>query len=136
VPPNAFFILLFNDMERSSDLEETYEYLAGELGKLELAYIHLVDHSAMGSPEVPGSIKSKIKNAFGGTIITSGGLDKQKAEEALEKGEGELAAFGRPFLANPDLVKRYKNDLELNQPDFDTFYTPGEKGYTDYPLAE
>ena len=125
----------FNDMEIFEGLEDTFEYLAGELGKLHLAYIHIVDHSSMGAPEVTESVKSKIKAAFGGTIIISGGLDKEKAEAALLEEKGELAAFGRPFLANPDLVYRMENDLELNPPDFATFYTPGEKGYTDYPFA-
>jgi N-ethylmaleimide reductase len=126
----------FNDMESFDNLEETFEYLAGELGKLELAYIHIVDHSSMGAPEVPTSVKTKIKNAFGGIIIASGGRDTEKAEEAFNSGEGDLVAFGRPFLANPDLVYRMQNDIELNAPDFDTFYTPGEKGYTDYPFSK
>jgi N-ethylmaleimide reductase len=127
---------VFSDMEIFDDLEETYDYLATELGKLNLAYIHLVDHSSMGTPEVPESVKQKIRDGFGGTIIASGGFDKLKANEALDKGNGDLAAFGRPLLANPDLVVRMKNDLPLNEPDQDTFYTPGEKGYTDYPFAD
>lgn len=123
----------FNDMEAFDGLEDLYEHLASELGKLKLAYIHIVNHSSMGAPAVTESVQTKIQTAFGGTIIVSGGLDKEKAEAALQAGKGELAAFGRPFLANPDLVHRMKNDLELNAPDFATFYTPGEKGYTDYP---
>ena len=125
----------FNDMAGFDGLEETYEYLATELGKLSLAYIHIVDHSAMGAPPVTATVKEKIKTAFGGTIIASGGLDKEKAEKALQDEVGHLTAFGRPFISNPDLVLRMEKDLELNAPDFDTFYTPGEKGYTDYPLA-
>ena len=125
----------FNDMEHFDSLEETYEYLATELGKLNLAYIHIVDHSSQGAPEVPQSMKDKIKTAFNGTFIASGGLDKIKAEIILNEDKGDLVAFGVPFLANPDLVNKMKNDLPLNNPDFDTFYTPGEKGYTDYPTA-
>jgi len=89
----------------------------------------------MGAPEVTPSVKSKISTAFGGTIIASGGFDKEKAETILNEDKGHLVAFGRPYLANPDLVHRLQNDLELNQPDFGTFYTPGEKGYTDYPTV-
>ncbi|MBI9060917.1 MAG: alkene reductase [Marinilabiliaceae bacterium] len=126
----------FNDMEVFPELEETYEYLASELGKLRLAYIHIVDHSSMGAPPVSDAVKSKIRDAFGGVIIASGGFDKELAETALENGVGDLVAFGRPFLANPDLVKRFQEDIALNAPDFDTFYTPGEKGYTDYPTVE
>ncbi len=126
----------FNDMEVFPELEETYEYLARELGKLHLAYIHIVDHSSMGAPPVSDSVKTKIRKAFGGPIIASGGLDKASAEAALIDEVGELVAFGRPFLANPDLVKRFQTDQALNTPDFDTFYTPGEKGYTDYTVAK
>ena len=127
----------FNDMEIFDSLEDTFEYLAGELGKLGLTYIHIVDHSSMGAPEVKESVKTKIQNAFGGTIIASGGYDNAtRAESTLNEGKGDLVAFGRPLLANPDLVHRLRNDLLLNAPDFDTFYTPGEKGYTDYPVAD
>lgn len=126
---------VFNDMELFDSIEETYEYLAEKLGKLSLAYIHIVDHSAMGAAPVTDSVKEKIKTAFGGVIIASGGFDKDLAEAALNKNIGELAAFGRPFISNPDLVHRLKNDIALTNPDFDTFYTPGEKGYTDYKKA-
>ncbi len=126
---------VFNDMVIFEDLEVTFEKLASELGKLNLAYLHIVDHSSMGAPEVTESVKSKIQQAFGGPIIASGGLDKEKAEKILNEGKGELVSFARSFLANPDLVDRLLKDIPLNQPDFDTFYTPGEKGYTDYPFA-
>ncbi len=126
----------FNDMTPKYDsINETYTHFAQELGKLGLVYIHIVDHSSMGTPEVPMEIKTQIARAFGGTMIASGGLDKASGEAAIAKGYAELAAFGRSFLANPDLVKRFKQDLELNEPDQDTFYTPAEKGYTDYPYV-
>ncbi len=127
---------VFNDMTIFEDIEETFEYLASELGKLSLVYLHIVDHSSMGAPEVPNSIKLKMKEAFGGTFIASGGLDKDKAERILEKGQGDLVAFGRPFISNPDLVTRFKEDIDLADPDPNTFYTPGEKGYTSYPFAQ
>ncbi|NNE25289.1 MAG: alkene reductase [Saprospiraceae bacterium] len=126
---------VFNDIEIFKGINESFNYLSGELGKLDLAYIHIVDHSGMGTPEVPQSIKSSIKTAFGGTIIISGGLDKAKAEAVLESGHGELVAFGRPYIANPDLANRFARDLEIAEPDSSTFYTPGAEGYTDYPTA-
>ena len=126
----------FNDMEAFEDLEETYEYLARELGQLKLAYIHIVEMTSLGGPEVPLALKLKIRNAFGGPIIRNGGLDKEKAEAVLQNDEAELVAFGRPLLANPDLVYRMKNNLSLQDPDPNTFYTPGAKGYTDYPFAQ
>ena len=126
---------VYNDMALFDEIDETYEYLAHEMAKLKLAYIHIVDHSSQGSPEVPDVIKSKIKEAFGGTIIASGGLTKEKAEQILQSGKAELTSFGTSFLSNPDLVYRLNKDLELNAPDYNTFFTPGEEGYLDYPLA-
>ncbi len=128
---------VFNDTEIYDTLDETYAYLAGELKKTGLAYMHIVDHSAMGAPEVPRRVKEIIYDRFGGTIILSGGYDGERAESDLQAGLGHLVAFGRPFLANPDLPERIRKGAELNEPDPSTFYTPGEKGYTDYPaLAE
>ncbi len=126
---------VFNDMAIFDDLEVTFEELARALGSLKLAYVHVVDHSSMGTPPVSESVKTKIQQAFGGTIIASGGLDKEKAEAILQSGAAQLVAFGRPYLANPDLVTRMRENKPLNAPNFDTFYTPGPEGYTDYPLA-
>lgn len=123
----------FNDVVPFEGQDETFAYLAKKLGELGLLYIHLVDHSSMGTPEVSIDLKKSIKDQFGGTIILSGGYNKDRAEQDLANELGDLVAFGRPFLANPDLVERLKQDSELNQPKFDTFYTPGETGYTDYP---
>jgi N-ethylmaleimide reductase len=66
-------------------------------------------------------------------LILSGGYDLQRAESDIAAGNGDLIAVGRPLLANPDLVARWKTGAALNAPDPNTFYTPGPKGYTDYP---
>ncbi|SNT37042.1 N-ethylmaleimide reductase [Ekhidna lutea] len=126
----------FNDINPFSGQEETFTYLAKKLGELNLVYLHLVDHSDMGAPEVPRTLKEEMRDAFGNTVIISGGYDRDRAENHLKDGLGHLVAFGKPFLANPDLVERMKQNAPLNQPDFDTLYTPGEKGYTDYPVLE
>ena len=126
---------IFNDMKSDAEMESLYEHLASELSKLGLVYIHVVDHSSMGAPEVPASIKEKIRRAFQGTYILSGGYDRSRAEADLTAGKGDLVAFGRPFIANPDLVVRLQQGMDLAQPDSSTFYTPGEKGYTDYATA-
>ena len=89
----------------------------------------------MGAPVVPAEFKRAVRTAFGGAFIASGGFDKARAEQVLAAGEADLVAFGRPALANPDLVARMASDLPLNPPDFTTFYTPGEKGYTDYAVS-
>ena len=127
----------FNDMDTDEHTVAQFEALASGLGGLGIAYIHVVDHSSMGTPAVPHSVKDGIRKAFGGTIILSGGYDAGLAEADLNAGKGELVAFGRPYIANPDLVTRLSTGAELQQPDQTTFYTPGAKGYTDYPgLAE
>ncbi len=123
----------FNDINPFDDEKETFQYLAAKLKDIGLTYIHLVDHSAMGTPAVPIELKTSIRDAFGGTIILSGGYDFESATKDLTDGLGHLVAFGRPFLANPDLLERFIKGAALNEPNFDTFYTPGEVGYTDYP---
>ena len=126
---------VFNDMAPYKGVEEAYTWLAGELGKLGLAYLHGVDHSPMGAPEVPQATKDAMRAAFKGTVILSGGFDRARAEADLAAGKGDLVAFGRPFLANPDLVDRMKQGTPLQDPDPATFYTPGPEGYTDYQEA-
>jgi N-ethylmaleimide reductase len=80
------------------------------------------------------SVKQKVRTAFKGALILSGGYDRDRAEADLAEKRADLIAFGRPFLANPRLVTKLQNRSELGAPDFATFYTPGEKGYTDYPV--
>jgi len=123
----------FNDMPAYPTSEADYTYLAGEVNAIGLVYVHLVDHSSMGAPPVPESIKATFRSVFKRTLILSGGYDAVRAESDLEAGRCDLVAFGRPFLANPDLVTRWKTGAALNVPDMSTFYTPGAKGYTDYP---
>ena len=124
---------VFNDMPLYDAMEADYAYLAQQLNARGLLYIHLLDHSAMGAPQVPASMKTTFRNAFKGTLILAGGYDAALAEGDLAAGKCDLIAVARPFLANPDLVARWKVGAAVNVPDMDTFYTPGPKGYTDYP---
>ena len=87
----------------------------------------------MGAPPVPESIKAMFRSVFKRTLILSGGYDAGRAESDLAAGKCDLIAVGRPMLANPDLVVRWKTGAAVNAPDFNTFYTPGPKGYIDYP---
>jgi N-ethylmaleimide reductase len=125
---------VFNDMPLYPEMEAEYAYLARALNATGLFYVHLVDHSAMGAPAVPQSIKDTFRKEFKGVLILSGGYDAARAESDLEAGKADLIAVGRPLLANPDLVERWKTGAPLNPLDMDTFYTPGPKGYTDYPV--
>ena len=124
---------VFNDMPLYDAMEADYTYLAQQLNALGLVYIHLVDHSPMGAPPVPDSIKNMFRNTFKGKLILAGGYDAARAESDLAAGKCDLIAVGRPFLANPDLVARWENGAAVNAPDMSTFYTPGPKGYSDYP---
>lgn len=126
---------VFNDMPDYPELAADYAYLAAQLNARGLVYIHLVDHSPMGAPAVPDTIKAVFRKTFKGALILSGGYDAARAEHDLAAGKCDLVAFGRPFLANPDLVARMKAGAALNAPDANTFYTGDAKGYTDYPAV-
>jgi len=123
---------VFNAQAPDAEMDALYLRLIDELNTLDLLYIHIVDHSAMGAPEVSPELKAKLRAAFNGQYILSGGYDVARAEADLDAQRGDLVAFGRPFISNPDLVAKLKLGQELVAPDFSTFYTPGEKGYTDY----
>jgi N-ethylmaleimide reductase len=123
---------VFNAMAPDAEMDLLYLSLIDELNKLGLLYIHIVDHSAMGAPEVSPVLKARIRAAFKGKYILSGGYDLARADADLDAQRGDLVAFGRPFISNPDLVSKLKSGRELVLPDASTFYTPGEKGYTDY----
>jgi len=123
---------VFNDMPLYDKMEADYTYIAHQLNTRGLVYIHLVDHSHMGAPKVPDSIKEMFRSVFKGKLILSGGYDAARAERDLAAGKCDLVAVGRPFIANPDLVARWKTGAAENVPDMNTFYTPGAKGYTDY----
>lgn len=126
---------LFNDMTHYPEIDATYLYLAEKLNELNIGYIHVVDHSADGAPEVPLELKKGIRNNFQNTIIITGGYNLTKAEQDISAGIADLVGFGKPFISNPDLVYRLQKNLPLNiKLDASTLYTPGEKGYTDYPV--
>ena len=124
---------VFNATGSYPGMEDQYVALVKELSALGLLYVHVLDHSAMGTPPVPAELKSSLRKHFDGPFILAGGFDRTNAEEALANNQADLIAFGKKFLANPDLVSRMKRNAKLNDPDMSTFYTPGPKGYTDYP---
>jgi N-ethylmaleimide reductase len=124
---------VFNGTGEFPEVQAQYLALTQGLSSTGLLYVHLVDHSSMGAPTVPADFKLELRAEFDGLFILSGGFDHATAEQALLEKRGDLIAFGRPFLANPDLVERMRKDAPLNEPDTETFYVPGEKGYTDYP---
>jgi N-ethylmaleimide reductase len=110
------------------EVHDTYALLAAELNKTGIAYLHI----GVNGP-IPQKTFNAIRQGFKGTIILCNGLTPETATAALNAGFADLVAFGRSFLANPDLDKRIATGATLNQPDFSTLYTPGPAGYTDYP---
>ena len=128
----------FNDID-DSDPQSLYSYVVSELGKRKLAYLHIIEGETGGrrdaNPKVNFPELKKLFKSHGGmNIMTNNGYNKAMAESAIENDEADLVAFGVPFLANPDLVKRLENNYPLNTPDQKSFYGGTEKGYTDYPF--
>ncbi len=124
---------VFNDMPLYPEIESDYTYLANQLNERGLLYIHLVDHSSIGAPPIPDSMKATLRRMSNCALILSGGYDPVRAEIDLKANKGDLIGVGKQVLANPDLPTRWQTGAALNAPDMSTFYTPGPKGYTDYP---
>ena len=127
----------FNDME-DSEPERTFPYAASRLGELGISYLHIVEpdseEATHGGEEHP--VVTRMREEFGGTIMLNGGYDRESGNRAVAGGRAELVSFARLFLANPDLPRRFAEDLPLNEPDPDTFYGGDEEGYVDYPSWE
>jgi N-ethylmaleimide reductase len=127
----------FGGMKRDPKVEETFLYLAQELTRRRAIYVHIVRGSQFDpEPVVPTEFFRKFREAFGGTIIVTGGLTQQKAEELLRDDVADLLGFGTLFISNPDLPERFRNGWPLTPADQSTFYGGGAKGYTDYPAHQ
>ncbi|SNB73648.1 MULTISPECIES: alkene reductase [unclassified Agrobacterium] len=125
-----------------ADPQPLYNYVVEQLGKRNLAFIHVVEGATGGprdfkqgdKPFDYAAFKAAYRNAGGkGLWIANNGYNRESAIEAVESGKVDAVAFGKAFIANPDLVRRLKNDAPLNEPNQPTFYGGGAEGYTDYP---
>jgi N-ethylmaleimide reductase len=125
VSPNG----TFNSMS-DTDPVQTFSYLAEQLSRLGIVYLHVVDPVADGAKRV----SPLLRRRFNRTYIVNGGFDLDSANAAIDGGEADLVAFGTRFLANPDLPQRYRINGSLNVPDQATFYAGEDKGFTDYPF--
>ncbi|WP_337057205.1 alkene reductase [Pseudomonas sp. USHLN015] len=113
---------------------ETFGYLVEQLNSRNLAYLHINKPDWLGGTfEGFDDLLRELRDRYQGRIILAGGLDSGSAEQALASGLADAVAFGRPYIANPDLVERLRQGAALNQPDANTFYGGAEAGYTDYP---
>lgn len=119
----------FNDLPVHDEVGAQYETVAR--GLRGLLYVHLV------ASQHPGfaATATAIRGAFEGPVMLNGGFDRARAEAALAAGQADLISFGRPYIANPDLVARMQRGAELAAPEPQTFYTPGAAGYVDYPAS-
>ncbi len=122
---------LFNDLEEYDTLDETYLYLTEQLSDLGIVYLH-VNNFSSGNDNV-FNLWAKMREAFNGAFIVCGGFSKESGEQWLQEGKADLVAYGHDFIANPDLVERFKNNWPLAESDQSTYYMPGPDGYTDYP---
>jgi len=119
--------------------EATFGYIVRRLNDWNLAYLHLVEPAMVGTvkdenydPRWDALIKL-LRAEYHGVLMLAGGYDRTSAEEALASGRADIIAFGRPFIANPDLPARLRDELPLNTPDGSTFFGGGVAGYIDYP---
>ncbi|KQT26141.1 alkene reductase [Chryseobacterium sp. Leaf405] len=117
---------------------ELYNYIVNRLNDYNLAYLHLIEPftDVSGNSEAIQEVAKHFRKIYKGTIIINRGFNKDTATKVLQDGDADLVSFGVPFIANPDLVERFKTNAPLSQPEESTFYTPGEKGYTDYPVLQ
>ncbi|MEJ2392249.1 MAG: alkene reductase [Gammaproteobacteria bacterium] len=121
----------FNSMS-DSDPQAHFGYFIGQLSPRGLAYVHVLEGDMMSKQRTLNY--RALRASFDGPYIANNGYDLARARAAIQDGAADLVAFGVPFLANPDLVRRFKEGLPLNEANQDTFYGGDETGYTDYPF--
>ena len=118
------------------DAHATFGYVITQLGGMRVGYLHLMEPNAgdlqTGTVQIE-HVAETFRPLISAPLIANGGFDKAKGNAVLEAGTADLVSFGVPFLANPDLVERYREDAPLNTPDQATMYGEGPQGYTDYP---
>ncbi|WP_051155301.1 alkene reductase [Noviherbaspirillum massiliense] len=124
-----------NDLSDSNP-QAVFGYLIEQLNKRGIAFIHFIEGATGGPRDVPGFDFAWARKAFNGTYIANNGYDRDMAIDAVESGRADAVAFGRLFIANPDLVQRLRVNAPLNTPNPQTFYTPGPAGYIDYPALD
>lgn len=116
----------------------TFDYIIKKLNEYNLAYLHLSepfnDVSDVAFAET--HIAKRYRPVYKGTLIINANFDQEKGNAVIEAGDADMVAYGKPYISNPDLVERFASGAELAEFDTDTFYTPGHKGYTDYPKLE
>ena len=121
---------------RDSDPQPLFERAVERLDTLGIAYLHMIEGATGGDRNIAPFDYAALRRRFSGAWIVNNGYDRAMALDAVASGRTDAVAFGVPFLANPDLPVRLRQDAALNTPDSDTFYGGGAKGYIDYPTLE
>ena len=124
-----------NDISDSNP-QPLFDYIVDHLNALKLVYIHIIEGSTGGPRDIAPFDYASLRKRFKGAYVANNGYDFELANKVLSAGEADLIAFGKLFIANPDLVERHKRGAPLNAPDKATFYGGDAKGYTDYPALE
>ena len=125
-------------MEMDEDTIPTFDYIIKKLNDYDLAYLHLSEPFTDVSelPFAEQNIAKRYRPMYQGTLVINSAFDQKTGNQIIEDGYADAVAFGKPFISNPDLPLRFVENAELAEWDTDTFYTPGEKGFTDYPSLE
>ena len=119
-----------------SEAEASALYLAKAFTERGIAYLHIAEPDWIGGPELTAVFRTQIREAFNGVLIFCGGYTADEADVLIDQGTADAVAFGRSFIANADLVERFRQGAALNTPDRTTFYGGGAHGYTDYPALD
>lgn len=125
-----------NDLPDYAEEAETHRYMVDALQEMGILYIHLSDQGPVGHGKIPEAYIRDLRRRYDGLIILAGGCTAETAEMALQAGLADLIAFGKPYIANPDLTERFRLGIPLAAGDPDTYYQGGDGGYTDYPSAD
>ncbi|MEB2780281.1 alkene reductase [Algoriphagus sp. C2-6-M1] len=125
-------------MKADEETIPTFEYIVKKLNDYDLAYLHLSEPFTDVSdiPYLVSNIAKHFRPLYKGTLVINAGFDQEKGNKVIGSGDADAVAYATLYISNPDLVERFKFGADLVQPDKDTFYTPGEEGYTDYPSLE
>ncbi len=123
-----------HEMPHYPELEDTYQYLAGELGNRGIAFIDIMDQQSRGSFALPEGFIARFRKAYNGVLMLAGGMDRAKSEQYITEGLIDLAGFGEPFIANPDLPERLRYGWALTPPQRNLHYGGAAHGYTDYEV--
>jgi N-ethylmaleimide reductase len=125
-----------NDAGPDSDPQALMDHAVQQLAPLKLAYLHLIEGQTGGARDIAPFDYAALRRRFAGAWMVNNGYDGPMARQAVASGAADLVAFGKPFIANPDLARRLREGAPLNVPDVKTFYGGGAAGYTDYPALD